>query len=208
MSLPIKHDLLRFTILIIAEIQELYIQSIDSTQDGSFQITLLLCRNLPPCPSSPLQLEVVVLFYTVPYMNGGRVLDILQSTGWSENFKNLDFIAQDLIPFLFTTLCWQKRSNFYSDMLHLICVLNSSLVTVALSGCVWITLISSTITSKLSLKRVRRACSYLMFCEAYPHSCWTQNICIFALLQLIFLRDLFCISPATFSTIYLTTKWK
>ena len=81
MSLPIKHDLLRFTILIIAEIQELYIQSIDSTQDGSFQITLLPCRNLPPCPPPPLQLEVVVLFYTVPYMNGGRVLDILQSTG-------------------------------------------------------------------------------------------------------------------------------
>ena len=163
------------------------------------------CRTLPPCPSPLLQVEVVVLFYTVPYMNGGRVLDILQSTGWSENLKNLDFIDQDLIPFLFTTLCWQKRSNFYSDMLHLICVLNSSLVTVALSGCVWITLKSSTITSKLSLKR---ACSYLMFCEAHPHSCWTQIICIFALLQLIFLRDLFCISPATFSTIYLTTKWK
>ena len=67
------------------------------------------CRTLPPCPSSPLQLEVVVLFYTVPYMNGGRVLDILQSTGWSENFKNLDFIAQDLIPFL----CWQKNARIF-----------------------------------------------------------------------------------------------
>ena len=82
MSLPIKHDLLRFTILIIAEIQELYIQSIDSTQDGSFQITLLLIALFLPVPP-PHQLVVVVLFYTVPYMNGGRprVLDILQSTG-------------------------------------------------------------------------------------------------------------------------------